>query len=125
MCECKESIDKGVCDKEFIWNPSNCKCGFDKSYDVGEYLDYSNCICIKKLVNKLVGESIKSVDEVEITELTQAENKCSSCTLCIVLFSTFFTISIVIAIEFVYSHWYLKNYHSRVMLDICTETAIS
>ena len=25
-CECKESIDKGVCDKGFIWNPSNCEC---------------------------------------------------------------------------------------------------
>ena len=22
-CECKELIDKGVCDKGFIWNPSN------------------------------------------------------------------------------------------------------
>ena len=25
-CECKELIDKGVCDKGFIWNPSNCEC---------------------------------------------------------------------------------------------------
>ena len=24
-CECKELIDKGVCDKGFIWNPSNCE----------------------------------------------------------------------------------------------------
>ena len=24
--ECKELIDKGVCDKGFIWNPSNCEC---------------------------------------------------------------------------------------------------
>ena len=23
-CEFKELIDKGVCDKEYIWNPSNC-----------------------------------------------------------------------------------------------------
>ena len=23
-CECKELIDKGVCHKGFIWNPSNC-----------------------------------------------------------------------------------------------------
>ena len=22
-CECEESVDKGVCDKRFIWNPSN------------------------------------------------------------------------------------------------------
>ena len=26
MSECKELIDKGVCDKGFIWNPSNCEC---------------------------------------------------------------------------------------------------
>ena len=25
-CECKEWIDKGMCDKGFIWNPSNCEC---------------------------------------------------------------------------------------------------
>ena len=29
-CECKELIDKGVCDKEFIWNHSNCECECDK-----------------------------------------------------------------------------------------------
>ena len=34
---------KGVCDKESIWNPSNCECECNKSCDVGEYLDYENC----------------------------------------------------------------------------------
>ena len=36
----EELIDKGICDKGFIWNPSNCKCECDKSCDIGEYLDY-------------------------------------------------------------------------------------
>ena len=40
QCECKELTDKGVCNKEFIWNPSNCECEYDKSCDAGEYLDY-------------------------------------------------------------------------------------
>ena len=53
-CECKELIDKGVCDKGSIWNPSNCECECDKSCDVGEYLDYENCKCRKKLADKLV-----------------------------------------------------------------------
>ena len=53
-CECKELIDKGVCDKASIWNPSNCECECDKSCDVGEYLDYKNCKCRKKLVDKLI-----------------------------------------------------------------------
>ena len=30
-CECKELIDKGVCDKGYIFNPSNCECECDKS----------------------------------------------------------------------------------------------
>ena len=42
-------IDKGVCDKGFIWNPSNCECECDKSCDIGEYLDYKNCTCRKKI----------------------------------------------------------------------------
>ena len=52
--ECKELIDKGKCDKGFIWNPSSCVCECDKSYDVGEYLYYENCECRKKLADKLV-----------------------------------------------------------------------
>ena len=45
------------CDDEFIWNPSICKCECDKSCDVGEYLDYANCKCRKRLIYKLVEES--------------------------------------------------------------------
>ena len=47
-------IDEGLCDKGFIWNPSNCECEFDKLCDIGEYLDYENCKCKKKLVDKYV-----------------------------------------------------------------------
>ena len=40
-CKCREKLfDKGMCDKGFIWNPSNCQCKCDKSCDIGEYLDY-------------------------------------------------------------------------------------
>ena len=52
----KNGIDKGVCNKGFIWNPSNCKCECDKACDVGEYIDYENCKCRKKIVDKLVEE---------------------------------------------------------------------
>ena len=47
-------IDKGVCDKGFIWTPTNCECECDKSRDIGEYVDYENCKCKKRLVDKLV-----------------------------------------------------------------------
>ena len=32
--ECKELIDKEVCDEGFIFNPSNCKCECDKSCNI-------------------------------------------------------------------------------------------
>ena len=32
-----------------ICNPSNCECEWDKSCDIGEYLDYENCKCRKKI----------------------------------------------------------------------------
>ena len=64
-CECKELIDKGVCDRGYSWNPSNCKCECDKSCDVCEYLDYVNCKCKKRLVDKLVEECNEIVEEVK------------------------------------------------------------
>ena len=34
-----------MCDKRFVWNPSNGECECDKACDVGKYLDYENCKC--------------------------------------------------------------------------------
>ena len=42
-CECKEFIERGISGKRFFWNPSKCEYECDKSWDVGEYLDYANC----------------------------------------------------------------------------------
>ena len=108
-CECKNLIHKGICDKEFIQNPSNCECKRDKPCDVGEYLDYKNCKCRKMLVDKLVEECAQNIDEVKLAMITLAEheykyeNQCkSSCTLYIVLFSIIFIIDISIGPFFVY-----------------------
>ena len=70
-------IDKGVCDKGYAWNPSNCECECDKSCDVGEYLDYKNCKCRKRLVDKLV-ECNENIDEAKLTEIAlfKHENEC-------------------------------------------------
>ena len=51
------------CYKEFIWNPSNRECEYEKSCDVRKYLDYENCKCRKKLVDKLNKECTENVDE--------------------------------------------------------------
>ena len=45
------------------FQPLNCECEWDKVCDVGEYLDYENCKCRKKLVHKLVDECTETVEE--------------------------------------------------------------
>ena len=59
-------IEKGRCDKGFIWNPSICECECDKSCDVGKYLDYTNCKCRKRLTDKLVEECSENIDGNEM-----------------------------------------------------------
>ena len=73
-CECKELIDKGICDKILIQNPSNCECECDKSCDVGEYLNYENCKCRKKIVDKLIEECSGNIDKVKTAECTSVKN---------------------------------------------------
>ena len=111
-CEYKELIDKGVCDKGFVWSPSNCECECDKSCNVGEYLYHENCKCRKKKVYKLVEECAEAAEEVKLAKITLSEDKnkhkCGPCTL-YVLFSILFTINVGIGTYFVYFHWYLKK----------------
>ena len=128
-CECKQLIDKRVCDKEFIWNPSNFECECDKVCDVGEYLDYGNCKCIKKLVVPLIEECIETVEEVKLAKITLAKNinsyKCSSCIVYTVLLWMFFTINVGgRGTYYVYFHWYLKKDVTRVGFDTRTQTTI-
>ena len=69
-CECKELIDKGVCDKGYIWNASNCECEWNKSCIIGEYLDYSDCKCRKKLVELITDECTETIEQVKIANTT-------------------------------------------------------
>ena len=95
-CECKELIDKGVCDKGFIFNLSNCECECDKSCSSGEYLDFSNCKCRKKLVDPLVEECTENIEETKLVNITvENENngRCNSYVVYMVLIFIFFIIS--------------------------------
>ena len=117
-----------MCDKGFIWNPSNSECECDKACDVGEYLDYNDYKCRKKIVDKLVDECAETVEEVKIAKITLVKNenkyKCNSSTLYIVLFSILFTINVGICIYLTYFYWYLKKdilrvkFNTRLILKI-------
>ena len=73
-CECKELINKGICDKGFIWNPSNCECECDKTCDIGEYNE--------------------NIEETSLVRINSTKCKHNSCILYIVLFLIFFTMNI-------------------------------
>ena len=96
--------------KGYAWNPSNCEC--DKSCDFGEYLDYENCRCRKRQVDKLVEECNENIDE-EVKILDKSEDKCSSCILHIVLFSILFTINVGIGAYFFCFRECLKKMFTR------------
>ena len=117
-----------MCDKAYALNPSNCECEYDKSCDIGEYLDYENCKCRKRLIDKLVEECTENIEETKLVEKTSAKNenkhKCSSCTLYIVLFSIIFTINIGISIYFTYFYLHLKKNIPSVEFNTRTQTTI-
>ena len=113
--ECKELIHKGVCDKDFIWNPSNCECECNKACDFSEYLDYKNCTCKKRLVDKLVEECNEAIDE-EAEIIDNNKNKCNSCIVHIVLFSVFFLINVGIGAYFAYDKY--VNCNKKMILDM-------
>ena len=98
---------------------------YDKSCDVGEYLDYENCKCRKKIVDKLVEKYTETVEEVKLAKINLAINennyKCNSCTLYIVLIIVVFTICGGIGTYFVY---YLVKNVSRIQFNTRTQMKI-
>ena len=87
QCECKELIGKTICNKEYIWNPSNYICEYDKSWDFREYLDYKNCNCRKRLVDKLIEECNENIEETSLIKINSTKCKSNSCISYIVIFN--------------------------------------
>ena len=98
--------------------------------DIGEYLDYENCKCRKKLVDKLADECTETIEQVKLAKIALAENKnnykYSSCTMYIVLMIVVFTIFTGITACFVYYNWSLiKNNVSCIKFGIRKETKLT
>ena len=131
-CECKELIVKEMCDKGFIWNPSNFECECDKSCDVGEYLDYKNCKCRNNLVDKLVEECGENIDgnemlyneTLDVISLNDYKKVCNSCTIYIVLFAAFFITSICISSVFYLFSMVFKKNNVCIKFNPGTQTTI-
>ena len=61
-------------------NPSSCESECDKSWDIGEYLDYANCKCRKRIIDELVEQCIENINEKKLhsNEANYYEKICSS-----------------------------------------------
>ena len=127
-CDCKKLIDKGVCNKRYIWNPSNCECEYDKSCNIGQYLDYSDWKCKKKLIDPVIEECTENNDETKLGNITLAENNNSysnSCKVCIVFMTVVVTIFTGVTVYFVYYNWSLiKSNISCTKFNTHKETLI-
>ena len=118
--------------KNFFWNPSNCESECDKSCDKREYLDYKNCKCRQKIVDKLVEECSENIDENEMIynktmnaiPFNVNAKVCNSCMIYIALFFIFLIISISISSAFIYFHCYLKKDNIHVKFNTNTQTTI-
>ena len=95
----------------------NDECQCDKSCDFGEYLDYENCKCRKRLVDKLIEECNENIEETSLIKINSTKCKHNSCILYIVLFSIFFTINIGIATYFVYYKYINHNKENVSVYD--------
>ena len=99
--------------------------------DIGAYLDYENCKCKKRLIDKLVDECTETTEEVRPAIITLAENENensynrSSCTVYTMLFWIIFTINIGgTGAYFVYFYWHLRKDSPYVGFNTHKETTI-
>ena len=52
-----------------MWNHSTCSSECDRYCETGQYLDYKNCICRKKIIDDLT-EQCTSIVDIEIKNNT-------------------------------------------------------
>ena len=76
--------------------------------ETGQYLDYKNCVCRKKIIDDLIGQCTSIVD-IEIKNNTLSKkNDESSSNIYFVLFIIFLVLLILFLVEFIY-YWRKDN----------------
>ena len=122
-CECKELIDKSRCGDEFIWNPSTCECEWHKSCGTWEILDYKNCKCRKRLIEKTSWKIKEDIDGDNIIYYAILNNYwkiCKSWIIYIVILIIMFVIIIGISSACLCFHWCKKKNISVHYINLTT-----
>ena len=109
-CQYKEYlVSKLACAKGYMWNPSTCACECETFCETGQYLDYENCVCRKKIIDDLIEQCTSIIDmEIRSKELgstvknnTLSSNESSNNTY-FILFIVFLVLFILFLVGFIY-----------------------
>ena len=108
-CECKEDlINKLVCDKGYMWNPSTCSWECDRYCETGQYLDYKNCAYRIKIIDDFI-EQCTSIVDMDIKNNTLSKkNDESSSNIYFILFIVILVLFILFLVGFIY-YWRKDN----------------
>ena len=60
-----------------MWNPSTYSCECDRYCERGQYLDYKNCVCRKKIIDDLI-EQCTSIVDTKNNTLSKKSDESSS-----------------------------------------------
>ena len=91
-----------------MWNPSTCSCECDRYCETGQYLDYTNCVCRKKIIDDLI-EQCASIVDIEIKNNTFSKKSDeSSSNIYLNLFTVFLVLLILFLVGFIY-YWHKDN----------------
>ena len=108
-CECKDDlVRKLACDKGNMWNPSTCSSECGRYCETGQYLDYKNCVCRKKIIDDLIEQCTSIVDmDIKNNTLSKKSNESSS-NIYFVFFIVFLVLFILFLVVFIY-YWRKDN----------------
>ena len=97
-----------TCHKGYMWNPSTCSCECDRYCETGQYLDYKNCACRKKIIDDL-NEQFTSIVDIEIkNNILSKKNVESSSNIYFILLIGSLMLFILFLVGFIYC-WHKDN----------------
>ena len=113
-----------------MWNPSTCACECDKYCEIGQYLDYKNWVCRKKLIDDLMKQCTSVVDmEVKkngtdlLPVTMSSDNRLSGGTnVYLFLFVTLLRVVVLLVVGFIY---YCRKENSKKVDDKIYDVAYS
>ena len=91
-----------------MWNPSTCSCECDRYCETGQYLDYKNCVCRKKIIDDLMEQCTSIVDmDIKNNTLSKKSDE-SSGNIYFVLLIRIFSGIFLFLVVFIY-YWRKDN----------------